>query len=103
MNLRAKLTLLACALVLGVLGVSGVLQQIFERRTLRAAQRSHQEDALRQLVRVCEDAVQERPANPLTSRVATLFQVDPIATSPLLVNYSKTLLAYEPVSYVILL
>lgn len=103
MTIRLKLSLLSSALVLTILGLSGVLQQIFERRTLLAAQAARRADTVRQLVRVCEDAVQERPSNPLTSHVSSMFQIDPIATSPLLVNYVKTLLAYEPVSYVILL
>jgi len=103
MTIRLKLSLLSSALILTILGLSGVLQQVFERRTLLAAQASRRADTVRQLVRVCEDAVQERPSNPLTSHITSMFQVDPIAYSPLLVNYVKTLLAYEPVSYVLLL
>ncbi len=103
MTIRLKLSLLSSALILTILGLSGVLQQVFERRTLLAAQAAHRADTVRQLVRVCEDAVEERPSNPLTSHVSSMFQIDPIAYSPLLVNYVKTLLAYEPVSYVMLL
>ena len=103
MTIRAKLSLLSSALVLTILGLSGVLQQVFERRTLLAAQADHRADTVRQLVRVCEDAVQDRPSNPQTSHLMSMFEIDPIATSPLLVNYVKTLLSFEPVSYVILL
>lgn len=103
MTIRLKLSLLSSALILTILGLSGVLQQVFERRTLLAAQAAHRADTVRQLVRVCEDAVEERPSNPLTSHVSSMFSVDPISYSPLLVNYVKTLLAFEPVSYVILL
>lgn len=103
MTIRAKLSALATVLVLAILGLSGALQLFFERRTLLAAQEERRTEAVRQLVRVCEDAVQEKPSNPLKTQLVSMLQIDPIAYSPLLVNYVKTLLGSAPVAYVILL
>lgn len=103
MNIRAKLALISSALVLLVLSLSGILQLVFERRTLVAEQERHRADAVRQLVRVFEDVVQDKPIEEAASHMSSMFQVDPISYSPLLVNYVKTLLAFEPIAYVVLL
>ncbi len=100
MKMRGELSLLASGLVLTVLGLTGFLQQFFERRTLRAEQREHQADTVRSLVRVCEEAVQENPDQPRLSHSLSMMQIDPLAYSPLLINYTRTLLKFEDIVYV---
>lgn len=100
MKIRGELSLLAAGLVLTVLGLTGFLQQFFERRTLRAEQREHQADTVRSLVRVCEEAMQDGPEQSSLSRSLSMLQIDPLAYSPLLINYTKTLLKFEDISYI---
>lgn len=97
MRIRGKFSLLASGLVVLVLTLTGLLQHIFQRRTLVAEQRRQQEDTVRQLVRVCEDALLEKPGQPMTTYTTSMFELNPVSYSALLVNYTKTLLMLEPI------
>lgn len=82
MRIAAKFSLLASIQALALLGLTGLLQRVFERRVLLAEQANRQTGIVRSLARVCEDALSESNDLPL-------------------INYVKTLVRSEPIHYVI--
>lgn len=102
MKIRGKLSLLSAGLVLLVLALTGILQEIAQKRALLAEQNRNQADAVRQLVRVCEDALLATQTAAAARYARTQLGMHPMAYSQLLVNYTKTLLNTEPIRFVAL-